>query len=156
MTNPVPLEVKERLGNPGHRTGFSTIAKQATEVPALSAADLPPHLEEHGRALACEVIDSAAYWLARSDAPTVTQLAELEDMKHLLRSRIAAGDDALWLRLLEVTKQQTKLYQLLALTPIDRSRLGLVKVKAQTQVSKLNRFINKESNDDLQSDPRGN
>lgn len=132
---PKPLEQKRRMGNPGKRS--LPVAGSLALVPPATAASI-----EALGPLGVELMEAgASAWLGRTDQLVLLRLIEdgwTERMQ--LRSRWIASDfsnDGIAKRLGKVEDDLTKWVQLAGLTPVDRSRLGVAEVKAQSTLEAL-------------------
>jgi P27 family predicted phage terminase small subunit len=145
MTQPTPIEKKRALGNPGKRA-----LPDITETHALEPLiDAPLMLGEHGTAL-WEKMTAASPWLAESDRPLMIMLCQKEDRRMEMIQQLAgeplvlasprtgtAYGNPLVGMLSTLETDMVKILSALAMTPSDRTRLGLAEVKAKSTLEKL-------------------
>lgn len=151
---PKPTERKRALGNPGKRA-LPDRNDVVTLEPAKKPPEPPAHLQERGRTVWMRVWGAARQWVSpETDLELMIRYCEAQDEREELREYIGIhgittagsnGQDVMApqvKRLESVEKQMTKYEQLLGLTPVDRSRLGLAEVK---KVSALEDFLAKRN-----------
>lgn len=142
----------QKRGNPNKPP-----AKLETAVTVVPHTPPPPHLGPTGQSVWVFVVAEASAWLAPTDLPLVTLLCEAwerreaftEAINHhgvlLDETRIAKGGDTYTVTkanpavamLADTEAQITRWLSLLGLSPSDRGRLGLQKVKAETTLERL-------------------
>lgn len=145
MSVPVPIEKKRALGNPGKKK-----LPDVSETFALEPIHQAPEvLEEHGRALWSKMV-GAAPWLAESDRALMTLLCQKEDRRVRMLEQLAveplilnsprtgtAYGNPLVGMLSTIETDMTKILSELAMSPSERTRLGLAEVKAKSTLEKL-------------------
>ena len=139
---PIPTEAKRRRGNPGHQhLPTPLIALAPLDTRKLADADTSP-----GAQLIRDILATpAATWLAETDRLGILRLlSEAWNEWTALKIDIATngyGDGRYTrpavLRLDRVERNLTSWLSLSGLTPVDRSRLGVAEVKAQTHLESL-------------------
>ena len=145
MTAPTPIERKRALGNPGKRA-----LPDLAETYALEPIHAPPEtLEEPGKALWSKMV-GAAPWLAESDRPLMTMLCQKEDRRVRMleqldredlvlaspRTGTAYGNPLVGM-LSTLETDMVKILAQLAMSPAERTRLGLAEVKAKSTLERL-------------------
>lgn len=139
MPNPPrPTEVKRKLGNPGKRT----LPDRAKVLP-LPPAPEPPSparpLGPEGLKLWQRVWTGGGVWVSQNtDAELALLLCEAMDERVALRVRVfrdADWRDRVALRALD--GQIVSMLSSLGFTPVDRSRLGVAEVQAQSKLEDL-------------------
>ena len=135
---PKPTEQKRKLGNPGKRPLPSL--KSVIALPMATETPIPPRpLGQEGMKLWDRIWNSGRTWISpTSDMELVTILCESMDERTQLRLTVLRGSD--WrdrvaLRTLE--SQLITILSALGLNPVERSRLGLAEVQAQTRIQEL-------------------
>jgi hypothetical protein len=111
-------------------------------LPASDGAPEPPRpLGPEGRRLWARVWEAGRSWLAPSDLDLVLLLCETMDERVVLRLHVLrAGDDFDWrdrVALRHLDEQVESLLSALALTPSDRSRLGVAEVRRASALDDL-------------------
>ena len=136
---PKPTEVKRRTGNPGGRKLPDT-----TVVELLPAVDQIPEparpLSTTGRELWERAWRSGRAWLADTDSELLLITCEQLDERQMLRVRVLREHD--WreragLRALD--KEIAANLAMLGFSPVDRTRLGVAEVKAQSALEEVRR-----------------
>ena len=136
---PKPTEVKRRTGNPGGRK-----LPDATVVELLPAVDQTPEparpLSTAGRELWERAWRSGRAWLADTDSELLLITCEQLDERQMLRVRVLREHD--WreragLRALD--KEIAANLAMLGFSPVDRTRLGVAEVKAQSALEEVRR-----------------
>jgi phage terminase small subunit len=139
MPNPrKPNEIKRKTGNPGKRP-----LPQAMNVIALPMAQEPPEpprpLGPEGMKLWIRVWEAGRAWIsANSDVEHVLIMCETMDERSQLRLNVLRGAD--WrdrVALRSIDSQLTSMLSALGFNPIDRSRLGIAEVQAQSKIDQL-------------------
>jgi phage terminase small subunit len=139
MPNPrKPNEIKRKTGNPGKRP-----LPQAMNVIALPMAQEPPEpprpLGPEGMKLWNRVWEAGRAWIsANSDVEHVLIMCETMDERSQLRLNVLRGAD--WrdrVALRSIDSQLTSMLSALGFNPIDRSRLGIAEVQAQSKIDQL-------------------
>jgi phage terminase small subunit len=135
---PKPTEQKRRTGNPGKRP--LPALKNVIALPMATETPAPPRpLGQEGMKLWDRIWNSGRTWISpTSDIELVTILCESMDERTQLRLTVLRGSD--WrdrvaLRTLE--SQLITILSALGLNPVERSRLGLAEVQAQTRIQEL-------------------
>jgi len=136
---PLPLEVKQRRGT---LRGDRLPPAGLTQVQRLQEEDTPEppeHLQARGREFWASVFDKGQWIWKGVDRYLVTMTAELLDERQELRELTDQQPDNTRLRaaLRALDKQLVSNLSLLGFTPSDRSRLGLVEVRARTKLEEL-------------------
>lgn len=136
---PIPNERKRKLGNAGHQKLPDLASVGAVEAVQTTA---PAQLGPEGRALWDHVVQGAV-WLAETDRPILVQLCEKADRRALFVRLLAESEPVLFTdknyaypnplvgMLSTIETEINKIYASLGLTPADRTRMGLVEVKAK-------------------------
>lgn len=135
-----PNEIKRRRGNPGKRALPKEEDLQI--LPAAKETPKPPRpLGKIGKAFWDRVWSAGAVWLSPdTDIDMVLMCAELLDERAGLRDLVASGGDRFERSALRVIdKQIVDMYQLLGLTPTDRSRLGMAEVRIEDELEEFRR-----------------
>jgi phage terminase small subunit len=135
---PKPNEIKRKTGNPGKRP----LAKPMNVV-ALPMAQEPPEpprpLGPEGLKLWKRVWEAGRAWIsATSDIEHVLIMCETMDERSQLRLNVLRGAD--WrdrVALRSIDSQLTSMLSALGFNPIDRSRLGIAEVQAQSKIDQL-------------------
>lgn len=136
---PKPIELKRRVGNPGHRP----LPKGITAIqPAVVVMEPPARGDDLVAAL---MSGPAAAWIAQPDRVLLLELVrEAWDERARLREDIARngyGDGRYArqevARLAHLERTLTTWLSLLGLSPTDRSRLGVAEVKARSKLEAL-------------------
>jgi phage terminase small subunit len=139
MPNPrKPNEIKRKTGNPGKRP-----LPQAMNIVALPMAQEPPEpprpLGPEGMKLWIRVWEAGRAWIsANSDVEHVLIMCETMDERSQLRLNVLRGAD--WrdrVALRSIDSQLTSMLSALGFNPIDRSRLGIAEVQAQSKIDQL-------------------
>jgi hypothetical protein len=135
---PKPTEQKRITGNPGKRP--LPPIKNMIVLPMATETPVPPRpLGQEGIKLWDRIWNSGRTWISpTSDIELVTILCESMDERTQLRLTVLRGSD--WrdrvaLRTLE--SQLITILSALGLNPVERSRLGLAEVQAQTRIQEL-------------------
>jgi P27 family predicted phage terminase small subunit len=141
--NPVPVERKRKLGNPGRRELPDAIHDVSPATPGI-----PPTLGPAGVSM-WERVAAGAVWLAESDKPTLELLCEKVDRRADFLERLADTDPVLFTdkgyayanplvgMLSTIETEIAKLFSALGLTPSDRTRMGLAEVKARNAFEEM-------------------
>jgi P27 family predicted phage terminase small subunit len=143
---PKPVEIKRKTGNPGKRPLPAPISiVPASEGPRA----VPANLGVAGSDLWDAVWSAGTDWLASSDAPLVTILAELADERESWRL-LAEADGPTFTtatgyvaihpavsQIRAITKDMVAVLSLLGFSPTDRTRLGLAEVKRMSGLAEL-------------------
>lgn len=137
---PLPIERKQKLGTlrPGRLPAAGLTEVSRLPIPEEIPAP-PGHLQAKGRAFWGRTFESARWLWQDIDLTLVEMTAELLDEREQLRGLIEGQPDNTRLRaaLRAVDKQLVSNLSLLGFTPSDRSRLGLVEVKAKSKLEEL-------------------
>lgn len=136
---PKPTEVKRRTGNPGGRK-----LPDATVVELLPAVDQTPEparpLSTAGRELWERAWRSGRAWLADTDTELLLITCEQLDERQVLRDRVLAlGDWRERAGLRALDKEIAANLAMLGFSPVDRTRLGVAEVKAQSALEEVRR-----------------
>lgn len=147
---PIPLERKRARGNPGKQS-LPARTDTAALRPAKGVPEPPEGLEDRGLEVWERVWRAAGQWISpETDRELLVRYCQAQDEREEMRHWIAQNGitttgsqgqevTAPQVKRLEVVeKQMTKYEQLLGLTPVDRSRLGLAEVK---KASALEEFL---------------
>ncbi len=145
---PKPTEQKRKLGFPGHHP------RPANPIVALEPVEKPPmpSVPTEADKVIEEIWGLAGAWIGRTDLLLVGLLRDALNRRSLLLAdldengwsyestgplgnRFFSRPQAIELRNLE--KQITSWMSLLALTPVDRARLGVAEVKQRTKLEEL-------------------
>ena len=153
---PKPIETKTRIGNPGQR---GQPIQSIRLLPVTDVPTPPKELQRVGKASWEHYFRTTTTpkgsWIRPSDYPLLTRLCEAHDERAALKKIIAKegrftggsmGQTVTHpaveqLRALE--QQMTRWESLLGLTPVDRSRLGLMILAAEAEGSKLDAFLSR-------------
>lgn len=135
---PKPNEIKRKTGNPGKRP-----LPAPMNVVALPMAQEPPEpprpLGPEGMKLWNRVWDAGRAWISpTSDIEHVLILCETMDERSQLRLTVLRGSD--WrdrVALRSIDSQLTSMLSSLGFNPLDRSRLGIAEVQAQSKIDQL-------------------
>jgi len=144
---PKPNELKRAQGNPGKRP----LPSKTNLISLPSAPTIAPaHLGENGSRLWIDILSgNARNWIADTDKPTLQLLCEKIDRRAEIIAKLQASDFVLFTdkgyayanplvgMLSTIEIEITKLFTLLGLTSIDRSRLGVAEVKAASALDQL-------------------
>jgi P27 family predicted phage terminase small subunit len=134
-----PDEQKRRIGNPGKRK--LPEHGSVTPLKPLAVGEMPGGLGEAGKAMWAHVVAHASAWVGVPDHGTLALLCEAADRRVLLLERLRADGYVLFTDkgyayqhpaaglLTALEAQMTKWLGALALTPTDRSRLGVAEVR---------------------------
>ncbi len=145
---PIPLERKQKLGTlrPGRLPESGLI--QVERLQEEGTPKPPPQLKAKGRELWSSVFASGGWLWKGVDRHLVELTAELVDERQELRALTYQQPENTRLRaaLRQLDKQLVSNLGSLGFTPSDRSRLGLVQVKAK---SKLEELMERRANRDL-------
>jgi len=137
---PLPIEVKQRRGTlRGDRmppTGLTEVERLQEEE---GAPEPPSELKAKGREFWSSAFDNGRWIWRGVDRHLVGLTAELLDERQELKELVDQQPDNTRLRaaLRALDKQLVSNLSLLGFTPSDRSRLGLVEVKARTKLDEL-------------------
>jgi hypothetical protein len=135
---PKPVEQKRLLGNPGHRPLPDV---QTVEVlPAVAENPEPDRpLGKPGKELWDRVWEAGASWISpHTDIELLLITCELVDERWSLRAQVLRTDDRHARRQLhDLTRIIIGNLSLLGFTPVDRSRMGVAEVKAQSSLEKM-------------------
>ena len=137
---PIPLERKQKLGTlrPGRLP-----AEGLTEIERLpeeeETPEPPAQLKAKGRELWSSVFDNGKWLWQGVDRHLVELTGELMDERRELRALTDQQPENTRLRaaLRQLDKQLVSNLSLLGFTPSDRSRLGLVQVRAKSKLEEL-------------------
>ncbi len=135
---PKPNEIKRKTGNPGKRQ-----LPKPMNVVALPMAQEPPEpprpLGPEGMKLWKRVWEAGRAWISpTSDIEHVLIMCETMDERSQLRLNVLRGAD--WrdrVALRSIDSQIASMLSALGFTPIDRSRLGIAEVQAQSKIDQL-------------------
>ena len=135
---PKPTEIKRKTGNPGKRP-----LPKPINVIALPMAPQPPEpprpLGPEGLKLWNRVWEAGRSWISpSSDIEHVLILCETMDERSQLRLNVLRGSD--WrdrVALRSIDAQLASMLSALGFNPIDRSRLGIAEVQAQSKLEQL-------------------
>ncbi|MGH3381865.1 MAG: phage terminase small subunit P27 family [Actinoallomurus sp.] len=117
-------------------------------LPPVVVDDVPEQLGPAGRAV-WELVLEQCQWLAESDRPALTMLAEKFDRRQDFMARLEASDPVLYTdkgyayanplvgMISTVEREIAKLLSTLGLTPTDRARMGVAEVKAKSEIEKM-------------------
>lgn len=145
MTAQKPNEVKRVQGNPGGRK-LPALAS-VTALPQVTE-EAPLHLTEATRKLWTDIRERAT-WIGNTDQPTLVVLCEKLDRRAELIAKLQASDYVLYTdkgyayanplvgMLSTIETEITKMFSLMGLTPVDRSKLGVAEVKAASAIDQL-------------------
>ena len=146
---PIPLERKQKLGTlrPGRlpEAGLTEVERLPEEE---ETPEPPAQLKAKGRELWSSVFDNGSWLWKGVDRHLVELTGELMDERQELRALTDQQPENTRLRaaLRQLDKQLVSNLGSLGFTPSDRSRLGLVQVKAK---SKLEELMERRANRDL-------
>ena len=133
---PKPVELKALQGNPGrrpiHETGVVDVV--------FGAAVAPEGLGPSGLSLWATVYEAGELWVSsRTDFHLVEQVCRQMDRVAELRELwlVDPADRSLNTTLLETEKAVQSGLSLLGFTPADRTRLGLVSVRAKSKLEEI-------------------
>lgn len=135
---PKPNEIKRKTGNPGKRA-----LPKPINVIALPMAPQPPEpprpLGPEGTKLWNRIWEAGRSWISpASDIEHVLILCETMDERSQLRLNVLRGSD--WrdrVALRSIDSQLASMLSALGFNPIDRSRLGIAEVQAQSKLEQL-------------------
>jgi hypothetical protein len=136
---PKPTEVKRRTGNPGGRKLPDTGVVEL--LPAIDQTPEPARpLSNTGRQLWERAWRSGRAWLADTDTELLLLTCEQLDERQILRMNVLQKND--WrdragLRALD--KEIAANLAMLGFSPVDRTRLGVAEVKAQSALEEVRR-----------------
>ena len=135
---PKPNEIKRKLGNPGKRK----LPSAMTLVPmpmAFQPPEPPRPLGSEGLRLWNRVWDAGRAWVSpTSDIEHVLIMCETMDERSQLRLSVLRGSD--WrdrVALRSIDDQLASMLSALGFNPLDRSRLGIAEVQAQSKIEQL-------------------
>jgi len=136
---PKPTEVKRRTGNPGQRK-----LPDQSVVELLPAVDKTPEparpLSTAGRELWERAWRSGRAWLADTDSELLLITCEQLDERQVLReSVLSLGDWRERAGLRALDKEIAANLAMLGFSPVDRTRLGVAEVKAQSALEEVRR-----------------
>jgi len=137
---PIPLERKQKLGT---LRADRLPAAGLTEIPRLpeeqETPEPPPQLKAKGRELWSSLFDNGKWLWQGVDRHLVENTGELMDERQELRALTDQQPENTRLRgaLRQLDKQLVSNLSLLGFTPSDRSRLGLVQVRAKSKLEEL-------------------
>ena len=137
---PLPLEEKRKRGTLRAdrlpEAGLTEIERLPEEE---GTPETPPQLKAKGSELWCSVFENGRWLWKGVDRHLVEHTAELMDERQELRALTDQQPENTRLRaaLRQLDKQLVSNLSLLGFTPSDRSRLGLVEVKAKTKLEEL-------------------
>lgn len=135
MPNPTkPAELKALQGNPGRRE----LPKTVVQIQHGYRDPLRP-LDWAGLQLWKEVLTAGEMWVANTDLQLLQMVCEQLDRKTNLESYIAEHPDEwhMYKQLNDLERLITANLSLLGFTPSDRTKLGLVSVKAKSKLEEL-------------------
>ena len=135
MANPTkPAELKALQGNPGRRE----LPKIVVNLDHSYREPIRP-LEWAGLQLWQEVLNAGEMWVANTDLQLLQMTCEQLDRKTRIESYIAEHPDEwhMFKQLNDLERLITANLSLLGFTPADRTRLGLVSVKAKSKLEEL-------------------
>lgn len=135
---PKPNEIKRKTGNPGKRRLPS--AMTVVQMPmAMKAPEPPRPLGPEGLRLWNRVWDAGRAWVSpSSDIEHVLIMCETMDERSQLRLAVLRGSD--WrdrVALRSIDNQLASMLSALGFNPLDRSRLGIAEVQAQSKIEQL-------------------
>lgn len=153
---PKPIETKTRIGNPGQR---GAPLQSVRLLPVATVPPAPKGLRRHGRQSWEHYFRTTTTpkgsWIRPSDYPLLARLCEAHDERAALKTiirkegRFTGGSMGQTVthpavdQLRALEQQMTRWESLLGLTPVDRSRLGLMILAAEAEGSKLEAFLNR-------------
>lgn len=136
-TKPIPTERKRMRGNPGKRP----LPEPKVLLPCIEKIPEPLRpLGTAGRELWERSWNAAARWVSPdTDVELLQMLCEMADERVILRTRVLRDADDYLLRqsLRALDAQLIHMLSLLGFTPVDRSRLGIAEVVAQSTLAKI-------------------
>lgn len=145
--NRVPDEIKVKRGTASTRT-VALVKSTGAQVVQIGAPDPARALIKGGAGekLWQQIWSHGAAWLRPdTDHEVVLMVCEMTDEESLLRQKVMTdGDwrDRVQLRALE--KNKFSLMCALGLTPVDRSRLGAVAVKVESQMEAFRNSVSQK------------
>lgn len=135
---PKPTEQKRKLGNPGRRP----LPDKTTLIALPMAIETPEPLRplgEEGLKMWERIWEAGRVWIsANTDIEHVMMLCETMDERVQLRTIVFTGGE--WrdrVALRQLDHQVITMLSLIAFNPVERSRLGLAEVQAQTRIQEL-------------------
>lgn len=135
---PKPIEQKRKLGNPGKRP----LPEKAKLIALPMAMETPEPLRPlgpEGTKMWDRIWKAGRAWISLStDIEQVMMLCETMDERIQLRAVVFRGGE--WrdrVALRQLDYQITNMLSLIAFNPVERSRLGLAEVQAQTRIQEL-------------------
>jgi hypothetical protein len=135
---PKPNEIKRKTGNPGKRP----LPPAITVIPlpmAYEPPEPPRPLGPEGLRLWNRVWEAGRAWVSpTSDIEHVLIMCETMDERSQLRIKVLKGSD--WrdrVALRSIDSQLSSMLSALAFNPVDRSRLGIAEVQAQSKIDQL-------------------
>jgi len=135
---PKPIEQKKKLGNPGRRPLPEDSELQ--QLPrAIDIPEPPRPLLQPGRELWDRIWQLGADWISPdSDLEILLLTCEMIDERWNLRIRAMQDQDlSIGRRVDRLQGQIVENLSLLGLTPADRTRLGVARVKARSKVEEM-------------------
>ena len=137
---PKPLEQKQKLGTLRNDRLPQSGLTEVERLPKEEGTPEPPaQLKAKGRELWFSVFDNGTWLWQGVDRHLVELTGELMDERQELRALTDQQPENTRLRaaLRQLDKQLVSNLSLLGFTPSDRSRLGLVEVKAKSKLEEL-------------------
>lgn len=137
---PIPLERKQKLGTLRNDRMPATGLTEIERLPERDGIPEPPaQLKAKGRELWCSVFEDGKWLWDGVDRHLVEHTAELRDERQELVALVGEEPENARLRaaLRQLDKQLVSNLSLLGFTPSDRSRLGLVQVRAKSKLEEL-------------------
>jgi hypothetical protein len=135
---PKPIEQKRKLGNPGRRP----LPDKGTLIALPMAIETPEPLRplgQEGLKMWERIWEAGRAWISPStDMEHVMMLCETMDERVELRGIVFRGGE--WrdrVALRQLDHQVITMLSLIAFNPVERSRLGLAEVQAQTRIQEL-------------------
>jgi hypothetical protein len=135
---PKPIEQKRKLGNPGKRP----LPDKGTLIALPMAMETPAPLRPlglEGQKMWERIWEAGRAWISlTTDIEHVMILCETMDERVQLRDIVFKGGE--WrdrVALRQLDTQITGMLSLIAFNPVERSRLGLAEVQAQTRIQEL-------------------
>lgn len=135
---PTPIEQKKLLGNPGKRA--LPADDELQELPRVTGIPEPPRpLLKPGRELWDRIWQLGANWINyEGDAEILLMTCEMVDERWNLRIKAMNTDDmAMGRRVDRLSGLIKENLSALGLTPTDRTRLGVARVKTATKLEDL-------------------
>jgi hypothetical protein len=135
---PKPIEQKRKLGNPGRRP----LPDKGTLIALPMAMEIPEPLRPlgpEGKKMWERIWQAGRAWISlTTDIEHVMILCETMDERVQLRAIVfSSGEWRDRVALRQLDNQITSMLSLIAFNPVERSRLGLAEVQAQTRIQEL-------------------